>query len=130
MAGARKGGFMLSASIQGIYFNPRKREIMAVDTASSAPGPAWTRFTGDHRLGLLAARRELERIGLTNDARGVEWYGMSEGDTQQQRRVSKLIRSFIDDSERHRREAESKREFWQRLASIFKRPVARRGSRM
>jgi hypothetical protein len=118
---------MLNTSIQGIYFNPQRREIMAVGAGSSAPGAAWTRFTEDNRLGLLASRRELERLGLTDDARGVEWYGISASDPEQRRRVSGLVGAFRNDSERLRHEAESKREFWRRLISFFRSPLPSRG---
>jgi hypothetical protein len=111
------------SNVQGIYFNEQRRLIMAVDTDAGAPGAPWTRFTDDHRLGLLAARRELERLGIMDDAHGVEWYGMSVGDPGQRRRVSTLIRDFREDSENRRREAEIKQEFWQRLVSFFKSPL-------
>jgi hypothetical protein len=121
---------MTNANVQGIYFNAQSRELRAVDGESISPGSPWTKFADDPRLGLLAARRELERLGLTDDARGVEWFGMTASDPEQRRRVSNLIRAFRDESDRQRVEADRRQEFWQRLASIFKRPIADRGSGM
>jgi hypothetical protein len=118
---------MSNSNSEGIYFNPQNRNIMAVNPGTTAPLTPWTKFADDERLGLLDARRELVRLGLTDDAHGVEWYGMSVSDFQQRRLVSHLIRAFREDCEKTRREAETKQEFWQRLVSIFKSPLPSRG---
>jgi hypothetical protein len=118
---------MLNSNSEGIYFNPQNRKIMAVNPGATAPIAPWTKFAADERLGLLDARRELERLGLTDNAQGVEWYGTSASNPEQRSRVSNHIRAFRDDSERSWREAESKQEFWHRLVSLFKSPLPSRG---
>jgi hypothetical protein len=101
---------MMDTNVSGIYFHPQRREILAVQPATAPPEEPWIKFTDDFRLALLAARHELERLGLTSDAHGVEWSGMSAVDPEQRRRLSSLIRSFRNESVSLQREAESKRE--------------------
>jgi hypothetical protein len=108
---------MRNASV-GVYFHPLSLEILSVTAESAAPGEPWVRFTDDYRLGLLAARRELQSLGLVEDASSVQWLGMSASDAGQQRRGSNLIREMREDSDR-RHEAESKQDFLGRLVSAF-----------
>jgi hypothetical protein len=118
---------MRNARVEGTYFQPQTRQILAVDSESSAPGEPWIKFSDDYGLGLLAARRELENSGLMNDSSGVQWRGMSEFDPVQRRRTSNLIRALKEDSDRLRREVEDNQGFRQRLASIFTSPLRSRG---
>ena len=119
MATARKDTNMMNSSVPGVYLHPLSLEILSVTAESAAPGEPWLRFTDDYKLGLLEARRELQSLGLLDDASSVQWHGMSASDTEQQRRGSNLIRASREDSDRVRREAESKQGFPGRLISSF-----------
>ena len=61
------------------------------------------------------------------EAMAFEWHGMSMANLEQRRRVSSLIESFKEESERLHREAETKQDFWQRLFSGFRSSSTRRG---
>jgi hypothetical protein len=93
-----------------MYFNPESRKIMAVGPQSADPGPPWKKFDDNHLLGLLAARQELEGLGLVDEAGDVDWQGMSRADSEYRGQVSHLIRAFRDDSERLRLGAANKEE--------------------
>jgi hypothetical protein len=118
---------MTTSSDQGIYYHPESHKILAVGPDSTGPGEPWARFTDDYTLGLLAARRELEALGIVDNGGRVEWHELASHDVEQRRRVSSMIRELTGDSDSSQREAEGNRGFWQRLVSAFKSPIASGG---
>lgn len=118
---------MIDSSVQGIYFHPQRREILAVRPDSTPPGEPWVRFTEDHGMGLLAARNELEARGLVPNAGGVEWHGIAGSNPEQRSRVSDLIRELRDDPDSPRRETvNNDNAFLKRLISTLRSPLTSR----
>ncbi len=99
----------------GLYFNATTSEILRVDDAVVDPGQSWKKFSEDYRLGLLAARRELERQGLVKDASGIEWSGLSAGSRMEGAALSEFIARFKRDSEDASRRASNKSFLFHRL---------------
>ncbi len=75
----------------GLYFNATTSEILRVDDAVVDPGQSWTKFSDDYSWGLLAARRELERRGLVNDASAVQWFGLTASNSLEAQALSQFV---------------------------------------
>ncbi len=111
---------MMKETGQGVYFHPETSEILRVADRDPYPGDGWIKISEDSSLGLLAARRRIRDLDLTEDTTAVYWFGMRGGSLEASEDMSRLICRFKRDSEESQAAADGGTGLLGRLAARLK----------